>query len=137
MSIRCSPGFERSGLAREDLQLRQRSGASLLVGLAVDEVAFQAGVVVDIGMYRGELLELPHSPETQHRPLPSSERQVAVLDAVVGPTAHLLLIDVARSFTAAPYDRKPSVVTLSGAPCRLSAFFMKVSAASLSRVLVM
>ena len=37
-----------------------------------------------------------HSPETQHRPLPSSERQVAILDPVVQPAAHLAAIQVAE-----------------------------------------
>ena len=37
---------------------------------------------------------------------------------------------------AAQYDRSRSVVIASGEPSRFSAFFMNVSAAALSRVLV-
>jgi hypothetical protein len=40
-------------------------------------------------------------------------------------------------FIAAWYERSPSVAIFSGDPWRFSAFFMKVSAAALSRVLVM
>jgi hypothetical protein len=50
------------------------------------------------------------------------------------PTSRLLLFP--SSVIAAPYDRYPSVVTASGLPWRFSAFFMKVRAASLSRIFV-
>lgn len=56
LSPRCNPAFERSGLAREDLPLRQGSGASCLVGLAVDEMTFEVEVVVDVGVDGSELL---------------------------------------------------------------------------------
>ena len=39
-------------------------------------------------------------------------------------------------FSAALYEARPSVVITSGEPWRLSAFFMKVRAASLSRFFV-
>jgi hypothetical protein len=39
-------------------------------------MALQAEVVVDVGVYRGELLQRLHLPEPEHRPLSSSERQV-------------------------------------------------------------
>ena len=41
-------GLEGRGLACDDLPLRERGGASFLVGLAIDEVAFQVEVVVDV-----------------------------------------------------------------------------------------
>ena len=53
-------------------------------------------VVVDVGMDRGELLQCLHLPEAEHRPLSSSERQVAVLDPIVGPAADLLLVGIAE-----------------------------------------
>ena len=51
---------------------------------------------MDVGVDRGELLQRLHLPEPQHRPLSSSERQVAVLDPVVGPATHLLPITAAQ-----------------------------------------
>ena len=78
------------------LQLGQCGRAAFLVGLSIDEVAFLVEVVVDVGMDRGELLQGLHSPEPEHRALASSERQVAVLDPVVGPAADLLLLGVAQ-----------------------------------------
>ena len=44
-------GSEGQGLARDDLPLRQGGGASFLVGLSIDEMAFQAEVVVDVGVH--------------------------------------------------------------------------------------
>ena len=40
------------------------------------EMALQAEVVVDVGMYRGELLQHLHLPEPEHRTFSPSERQV-------------------------------------------------------------
>lgn len=48
-------------------------------------------LVVDVGVDRSELLERLHSSESQHRPLPSTQRQMTVLDDVVGVPADLLL----------------------------------------------
>ncbi len=39
----------------------------------------------------GEFLQTSHTPETQHGPFSSSERQVRILDTVVEPPARLLL----------------------------------------------
>ena len=47
-------------------------------------------------MDAGELLQARHPAEPQHRPFSSSERQVRVLDPVVGPAADLLLVAVAE-----------------------------------------
>ena len=77
------------------LPLGQSGRAAGLVGLSVDEVAFEVEVVVDVGVDRGELLHALHLSEPEHRPLSSSERQVAVLHPVVGPAADLLLLGVA------------------------------------------
>ena len=48
--------FEFGGSGGEQLQLSQGGRAALLVGLAVNEVAFGREVVGDVGMDRGELL---------------------------------------------------------------------------------
>jgi hypothetical protein len=42
--------MEGRGLAREDLTLRQGGGASFLVGLPVDEMAFGSEVIVEVGV---------------------------------------------------------------------------------------
>lgn len=64
--------------------------------MAIDEVAFLVKVVVEVGMDRGKLLQRLHTPEPQHRSLSSPERQVTVLDPVVGPAADLLLFAIAE-----------------------------------------
>ena len=58
------------------MPLGQSSRAAGLVSLSVDEVAFEVKVVVDVGVYRGELLQALHLPEPEHRSLSSSERQM-------------------------------------------------------------
>lgn len=63
--------FEGKVSACEDLPLRQRGRASFAAGLAVSEMAFETEVVVNVGMDRGELSQGMHSPEPQHRTLPS------------------------------------------------------------------
>jgi len=52
-------------------------------------------VIVDVGVERGELLERLHSSKPQHHTLAPSERQVAVLNPVVGPAPDLLLLRIA------------------------------------------
>ena len=59
-------------------------------------MAFLVEVVGDVGVDRGKFLQGLHLPEPEHRPLPSSERQVAVLHPVVGPAADHLLLGVAK-----------------------------------------
>lgn len=74
----------------------------------------------------------------------SGERlRLASVALVVGAPAHdaerrdtTCLSALPSSFIAAPYERNPSVVIASGEPWRFSVFFMKRSAASLSRVRV-
>jgi hypothetical protein len=48
---------EGRDLARDNLPLCPGGRASFLVGLAVDEVAFEAEVVVEVGVDGGELLK--------------------------------------------------------------------------------
>jgi len=69
-------GFDGGSLAREDLPLRESGGAPLLIGLAIDEVAFQVEVIVDAGVDGGELLQRLHLPEALQCPFSSSEGQV-------------------------------------------------------------
>ena len=56
LSARCTSIFEGMALAGEDLPLCQGGRAAFLVGLAINEVAFEIEVVVDVGVHRGELL---------------------------------------------------------------------------------
>ena len=49
VSPRCSSGFESSGLACEDPPLGQRGRAAFLVCMAVDEMALEIKMIVDIG----------------------------------------------------------------------------------------
>ena len=70
--------------------------AALLVGLAVDEVAFLVEVVGYGSMDRGELLERFHVPESQARPLPSLEGQVAAFHPIVLPAPPLAAVGIAR-----------------------------------------
>ena len=74
VSTRWSSGFGLSVLACDQPPLCQCSRASFLVGLSINEVAFEIEVVVDIGMGRGELLKRLHLPQSDHRPLSWSER---------------------------------------------------------------
>lgn len=48
------PAFEGIGLACKVLPLRQCCGASFATGLAVDELAFETEVVVDVGINGGD-----------------------------------------------------------------------------------
>ena len=48
--------FERSSLARDHLPLGQRGRAAFLEGLAINEMAFEIEVVVDVGVDGSELL---------------------------------------------------------------------------------
>lgn len=59
-------------------------------------MTFLVEVVVDVGVDRGELLQDLHSPEPEHGALASSEREVAVLDPLVGPAADLLLVGITQ-----------------------------------------
>ena len=70
VSIRCTWVYEGGGLAGEPLPRRQRGGAAFPVGLAIDEMAREAEVVVD----GGELLQRLHLPEPEQGPISSSER---------------------------------------------------------------
>jgi len=60
--------------------------------LATDEVPFLAEVIVEGGVNRGEFLQGLRPAETVHRPLSSSEGEVAVLSSVVLPPTHLLAL---------------------------------------------
>ena len=85
----------------------QGGRAALLVSLSVNEMAFEREVVVKRGVDRGKLLQVLQLPEPQHRPFASSERQVAVLGAVVGPAADLLLRGIAELVHRRPVGAQP------------------------------
>ena len=68
----------------------------MLKGLAIDQVAFETEVVGNVGVDGCELLEGLHSPKSQHSPLSSAERQLAVLDSVVEPETRLPVIKIPK-----------------------------------------
>jgi hypothetical protein len=82
----------------------------------VDEMAFKIEVVVDIGVDRGDHLSRLHASEPKHCNLPSSEAQEAVLAPVVAERLTSCLSAFARSFIAALYDARPSVLGFSELP---------------------
>jgi len=86
----------RAGLDSEVLPLGKGGRASLLERWSIDAVTFGAEVIVDIGVDGSELLQGLRLSESQHRSLSSSKRQMAVLHAIVGPTADLLLAGIAQ-----------------------------------------
>ena len=49
---------------------------------------------MNVGMCAGELSYCLHSPESEHRALPSSEGKMTVLGPVVVPSAHLATIEI-------------------------------------------
>ena len=59
-------------------------------------MAFVVEVVVDRDVDGSEFLERLHLSKPQHRPLSSSECQVAVLHPVVLPSAHFTAIEIAQ-----------------------------------------
>lgn len=67
-----------------------------LVGSSVDEMAFKAEVVVEAGVDRGGLLQGLHLSEARYRPVSSSEREMQVLDPVVGAATYILPLGVAQ-----------------------------------------
>lgn len=85
-----------AGLGNEVLPLDQGGRASLLERWSIDEVAFGIEMIVDIGVEGSELLQCLRLSESQHRPLSSSKRQMAVLHAIVGPAADLLFAVIAK-----------------------------------------
>ena len=68
----------------------------MLVGSAVDEVAFVTEGLWRLAWAEANFYDMPHLPEAEHRPFSSSERQVRALHPVVGPTTHLLLLGIAE-----------------------------------------
>jgi hypothetical protein len=52
-------------------------------------------MIVDKRMNGDEFLQTSHTPETEHRSLSSSKREVRILCPVILPTAYLLFINVA------------------------------------------
>ena len=71
-------------------------GAALFEGFAIDDVTFLIEVVGDVGVDRSKFLQGLHAPKPEHRPLSSSERQVAVLHPIVGVPTDLLLVLVTQ-----------------------------------------
>src|SRR6056297_4363352 len=70
--------------------LCKSGGAVLLENGSGGEIAFGVEMVGDGGVDGGELLQTSHAPEPEHRPLPSSERQVRIFGPIVEPAAGLL-----------------------------------------------
>jgi len=70
---------------RKRSPLGQGGRATLLVGLAIEKVAFGPDMIVERGVDRGEFLQCLYLAKSEHRPLSSSEGQMAVLSAVVQP----------------------------------------------------
>lgn len=66
---------ELSG-SEEAAPLCEGGGTILFENGSRGEAAFQVEVVVDRGMDGGEFLQTSYLPETLHRPLPPSERQM-------------------------------------------------------------
>lgn len=56
--------------------LGESGAVGLLEGVSGIEVAVLVEVVVDRRVNGGELLKTSHLPEAEHRPLPSSQRQM-------------------------------------------------------------
>jgi hypothetical protein len=83
-----------------------------------------------------EFLQRLHSPEILHRRFPFSDRQVAIVDAIVGQQSMCCSPAFPSSVIAARYERRPSVVMLSGLPYRFIALLMNFSAAALSHSFV-
>ena len=88
-------------------------------GLPPVDVTIEIEVVVEQGVGRGVVgltrpsatapptLKLAHPSKSRHRPLPSSERQVAVLSSVVEVTADLLAVLGPDGFHRGPIGSKP------------------------------
>ncbi|GJL96273.1 MAG: hypothetical protein DHS20C06_00900 [Hyphobacterium sp.] len=69
-----------------------RNFAVLLEPIAGVEMSIMVEVVVDGRMDGDELLKASHSPESEHRALSPTERQVAVLGPIVEPPPHILFV---------------------------------------------
>src|SRR6056297_2243372 len=76
----------------ETAPLGESGGAVLLEEGSAGEAAFLIEVVRDRSVDGGEFLKTSHPPEPEHRPLPSSERQMRILCPVVQPATRLLPI---------------------------------------------
>lgn len=93
-------------------------------------------MVVDVGVDRGEFLQRLHLSKYQHRPLSSSEGQVAVFPSIVGMATDLLLLGVAEvSHRCLVRSQTISVDALRQAAA-LQRLLDEASAAFLSLVLV-
>ena len=71
-----------------------------------------------------------------HRPLSSSEGDVAILSPIIQSAAHLAMINIPSSRIAAGYRRIPLAAASFALLSRFRGFLMKVKAAALSPVLV-
>ena len=60
--------------------------------MTTDERAFLIEVIGDVGVDAGELLQGLHLSKSEHRPLSSSERKMAVLHPIVGMATDLLFV---------------------------------------------
>jgi len=83
-------------LSSREMRLGQGGRASLLVNLSIDEMAHQGEVIVKVGVDGCEFLQGSHLSEPEHRPLPSSEGEMAVFNPIVQPLPHFLLPDIAQ-----------------------------------------
>jgi hypothetical protein len=102
--VRLSAAFLRMtqhGSASADLDPKgapfgQRGRAPLLVNLPGDEVSFLIEMVVNLGVYRAELLQRLHAAKPLPRPFASPKRLVRILRPIVKAAADLLTIGVAN-----------------------------------------
>ena len=73
-----TPTPPQSQAAKKAAPLCESGGAGQFVDVAVLQMALRRKMVVDRGMDGREYLQCSQAPETQHRPLSSSEWQVGI-----------------------------------------------------------
>ena len=88
--------FDHGSSGHEAAPLGQGSRAEQLLGRSIDEVAIGIEVVLDVGVDGGELRQRLHSAKSEHRPISSSEGEMAVLGPVVRMPTDLLLLSIAN-----------------------------------------
>ncbi len=70
-------------------------------------MSFLVEVVVNRTVGSGKFLQTSHPPKAKHRPLPSSEGLMRILDAIVQPAANLALVDSTQAFERRAIGSKP------------------------------
>jgi hypothetical protein len=84
-------------------------------------------MVEDRWVNRGEFLQTAHSPETEHRPLPSSKRQVRILRTIVPPTTGFLPVADAKFLERSAIGAEAIRHQLLGATVAFQRFLEKIS----------